>query len=376
MKIVYIANSVIPSSSANSVQIMKMCQSLAGLGHKVLLLVSDVKSEISVDEVDPFKFYEVNNTFEIRKINHFSSKGSSFVFAFKSVGVAKREKADLVYTRFVRAGLFCSLFGLPVVYESHKPERGLDSLLLSLLIRNKNLKRVVTISQALAEFYKQRYGRIESKLEVAPDGSDIVDSQLSPATLVSNSKQLQVGYTGQLYKGKGMEIISQLIQRCPDIYFHIIGGDEDKVNEWKETLSENHNFNFYGHVSHYQVSSYIKACDVLLAPYQEDVYTKNENINIGSWMSPLKLFEYMSVGKPIIASDLVILREVLIDENNSLLCSPDNIDDWIKALGMLSNADLREVLGKNAMEDFLSKYTWDIRAKNVLRGLETKNDGK
>src|SRR5690606_26549923 len=106
-----------------------------------------------------------------------------------------------------------------------------------------------------------------------------------------------------------------------------------------------------------------------LAPYQEDVYTKNEAVNIGRWMSPLKLFEYMSVGKPIIASDLSILREVLVDEKNSLLCSSRNIDDWIKALYRLSDVNLREVLGKNAREDFLSKYTWETRAKNVLGGL-------
>jgi glycosyltransferase involved in cell wall biosynthesis len=82
-------------------------------------------------------------------------------------------------------------------------------------------------------------------------------------------------------------------------------------------------------------------------------------------MSPLKLFEYMSAGKPIVASDLPVLREVL-DEANAVLVDPEDADAWARALESLRDAGLRERLGVRARRDFLERHTWDIRARKVL----------
>jgi glycosyltransferase involved in cell wall biosynthesis len=67
--------------------------------------------------------------------------------------------------------------------------------------------------------------------------------------------------------------------------------------------------------------------DVLLAPYLSDVEGHGRGRNIAEGMSPLKLFEYMAHGKPIVSSDLPVIREVLRDSVNSVLVSPDNPSD-------------------------------------------------
>ena len=90
-------------------------------------------------------------------------------------------------------------------------------------------------------------------------------------------------------------------------------------------------------------------------------------------MSPLKIFEYMSMGKVIICSDFKDLREVLRNNENSLLVKHDDLNSWQRALQSASqNKSLREKLGKEAKENFLERYTWDKRARFILR--EIQND--
>ncbi len=85
-------------------------------------------------------------------------------------------------------------------------------------------------------------------------------------------------------------------------------------------------------------------------------------------MSPLKMFEYMAAGKPILASDLPILREVLRHEHNCLLCDPSNIDTWVASLKrLLAEQALARTLAETARRDFLKNYTWSARAQTVLQ---------
>lgn len=89
------------------------------------------------------------------------------------------------------------------------------------------------------------------------------------------------------------------------------------------------------------------------------------------WTSPLKAFEYMSAGLPVVASDLENLREVFIDGETALLCPPDAPDAWEAALRRLAgDAALRHRLGAQAAELFAEQYTWSERARVISRDLE------
>ena len=87
-------------------------------------------------------------------------------------------------------------------------------------------------------------------------------------------------------------------------------------------------------------------------------------------MSPLKIFEYMSVGRAMIVSDLPALREVLDDEV-SLFAPPGDTDSWVRAIMTLRDDEsLRERLGARARARFLSRHTWAARAHRVLEGIQ------
>lgn len=110
--------------------------------------------------------------------------------------------------------------------------------------------------------------------------------------------------------------------------------------------------------------------DVVIAPYQRSVTGFGKKRDISAWMSPLKIFEYMAAGLPMVISDLPVLREVLTEGWNARLVSPDDPLQWAAVIRELrADAAQRARLASNARADFLSKHSWDSRARTVLEGI-------
>ena len=101
-------------------------------------------------------------------------------------------------------------------------------------------------------------------------------------------------------------------------------------------------------------------------PYQDKVSINVKGQDTSKWMSPLKLFEYMSVKKPIISSNLPVLREVLKSNYNCKLVKYNNIIEWNKAINIIyTNQNYAKYLSNNAYNDFINNYTWEIRAIKI-----------
>ena len=161
-------------------------------------------------------------------------------------------------------------------------------------------------------------------------------------------------------------VISELDK---DIEIHIIGGLEEDIKNWKDKIISQ-NVYFYGFIPHKKVGYYINALDVCLLPNQKIVFAYGsdplkDNLNISTFTSPLKLFEYMSHKKPIIASDLPVIREVL-NERNSILVKCDDINSWVSAIQNLKNLKKRQSIAHQALNDFYD-YTWKNRALIVVK---------
>jgi glycosyltransferase involved in cell wall biosynthesis len=369
MKIAYLSNSIIPSKSANSIHVMKMCQVFAKNGHEVILFAPHFKSKEIETDKNLYEFYGVEKCFKVKKLYVSNNKGYSFVYALFSALFVKKCNPDLVYSRFLRGCYLCALLNLPIAHESHHPEkRKIDKFFISHLTKRKKIKKFVVISQALAGYYKQKYPSIKDKLTVAPDGADPFESEVKPAQLKSDKKKLNIGYVGHMYNGRGLSILPELISKCPWAHFHFVGGESQDIELWKKKISHHENVTFYGYLPHSMVTQYLLAFDILLAPYQKQVAVYGSgNLDTSRWMSPLKIFEYMAAGKAIVASDLSVLREILENERNSLLCHSEKIEEWIKAIERLRDGELREILGTNAKEEFLEKYSWATRGLEVLK---------
>ncbi len=373
MKITYLAPSIIPSRSANSIHVMKMCQAFAKNGHEVTLIVPNRKDEMEKDVEDVFGFYGVERCFRIEMVKWYKVRGQDQLYGLTSALKARRIKPDLVYSRIVGGAFFAARFGLPVIFEVHTPANygsRVSSFLFSALSYSAKLVKVVAITNALKDYFETTYPRLTGKIQIAPDGADpvVTDWENEPA---NPARVFTVGYVGHLYKGRGIDIIIRLAEACPWAEFHLVGGTAGDLEFWRSNTNLT-NLHFHGFVPPAEAIKMLTNYDALLAPYQYSVSTAAGNDTV-KWMSPLKIFEYMSTGVPIIASDLPVLREVLQHERNALLCPPTDSSAWQSSLEMLKkNPELGIRLGKNALEDFLRNYTWQGRADKVLNGLISK----
>jgi glycosyltransferase involved in cell wall biosynthesis len=211
------------------------------------------------------------------------------------------------------------------------------------------------------------------RIVVAHDAAALPDpvvSATSALALPGRGERLQVGYVGHLYPGKGMEIVAELAARMPEADFHVVGGKPKDLELWQQRTAACPNLSFHGYVAPALTDSYRQAFDVLLAPYQREVTLTGGVCDVARWMSPLKIFESMAAGVPVVASDLPVLREVLRHGENALLAGADDPSDWEKALQRLIDPGLREQLGRRALADVVQYYTWEQRAARVLEGLE------
>ncbi len=366
-RMVYLTDAAIPSREANSIQTMKMCEAFAQDGFEVTLVIPDRPTE---ETGNPYEFYDVSDCFDIVRVPW--KPGGRYLYSLLAPHYVRRIEPDVVYGRFVPACFFTAFGGYQVVVESHSPvseSQWVMEWMFRFLLLTGRLKHIVVISEALKDQYLSTYDSLEeSKVTVAHDAaSDPGDVE---SFSFADSERLQVGYIGHLYEGKGMSVIAKLVEECSWADFHVVGGTPTDIQQWEESLRENDNVVFHGFVPPAEVVRYQQSMDVMLAPYQRHVSGGGDVTNLSRWMSPLKIFEYMAAGKPIICSDLPVLREVLTDRNTALLCNPDNHSEWVKALSILSeNSEMAERIGRNARAKFLQEHTYSQRSCTIVNGL-------
>ena len=159
--------------------------------------------------------------------------------------------------------------------------------------------------------------------------------------------------TGDLPKGDNSQF--------PNVLFIFVGGTEEDIKSFKFQVSgfKLDNVLIAGYRPYAEIPYWLKAADILVLPN-----SAREKIS-QFYTSPLKLFEYMASGRPIVASDLPSIREVL-SENNAILVKSD--DPTILSGGItsvLQNSDFSAKIAKQALQD-VEAYSWKKRAKNIL----------
>jgi len=363
MNITYITPSGIPSKQANTIQVMKMCEAFSQQGNEVNLICPNNESE-NIDDI--FSYYGIEESFEINRLPWKPFNG--YQFTVLASLAAFYSGSDIVYGRSIAGCYFSALLGLDVVYESHVPADKIHPItdrMFKSLISSTNLVSLVVITEALKEYYVSRYD-IEETIYVAPDAATRQDG--TPIHKIQNTDRQKVGYVGHLYEGKGINLIIELAREETSVDFHVVGGTDKDLKTWRSRAGDISNLEFHGHVPPANVGDYLASFDVVLAPYQRQVHGAGGGTNLSKWMSPLKIFEYMSAEKPIVCSDLPVLREVLTDGENALLCDPDDVAEWVEALRELrSNCELHNRLATNAKRDFEAQYSYDARAESIIK---------
>lgn len=371
MNIFYIANSVVPSRSANSIHVMNMCEALADMGNEITLLIPDRYLEYEEGIEDVFKYYGVKKNFKIvRNKWKYGIRGMSFLFSLSLLANIIKSKPDLIFSRFLPICSIAVVFGFNTICEMHYIlDRPIYRFFYRIMSKRDCFVRLVVITKALEKYYR---GITRADLiKVLPDASVLVNRDLLTEDIKKNRNN--IGYVGHLYPGRGIDIIFSIAEVLKEYDFHIIGGTDQDIEYWMNK-KQGENIFFHGFISPFEVYKYRNACSILLAPYQENVSVGKGKDNTAAYMSPLKIFDYMASGKAIVASDLPVLKEILIDGYNCRLCGNDNIEEWISVIKELSLDNIQyDRLCKNAYSDFIEKYTWAKRAKKAIEGLQIES---
>jgi glycosyltransferase involved in cell wall biosynthesis len=377
VRIVYLSTSALPSRAANSVHVMRMCAALTRAGHDVTLVARD--SGVAAEEI--FRTYGVPERYPIELVS--AGGGRSGMLAYP-LRVRKRLKElgrpDLIYGRHLHSLVAVAGMGVPMVYEVHaltprpdwmRARRLSERPAERRLLRRPSMRRVVTISQALATDFLQVHGRTPSRTWDVVIAHDAADPIPGVPRGPEGENPIRVGYVGGLYEGRGIDLIEQLARRLPDLEFHVAGGADDAVAALRGRTAELDNFVTHGFLRPAEVAEMLSGFDILLAPYQERIAVAGNGDDTVRWMSPLKIFEYMATGRAIVCSDLTVLREVLEDGETARLVPAGDVAAWADAVRALaSDEGERARLGEAALRRFSERHTWTARAEAVLAGLE------
>jgi glycosyltransferase involved in cell wall biosynthesis len=365
MKIIYIANSRLPTEKAHGVQIMNMCEAFSQQGIDVELVVPWRFNKI---KEDPFDYYDIKRTFKIKKLPSIDLvRFGKIGFLIQSISFAKCvfwrvlfQKTDVIYSRDELPLFFLSFFKKNIFWEAHQGE-------LNFIVKRlfKKCLGIITISRGLKDFYL-KYGANEEKISVVPDGVNLekFDINISKEEarkkigLFSNKKI--VLYMGHLYGWKGADILTGAASFLgSDNLVVFVGGTEKDVGKFKIKNANLKNIMIVGHRPHQEIPYWLKAADILVLPN-----SAKEKIS-QFYTSPMKLFEYMASGTPIVASGLPSIREIL-NKENAVLVQPDNSASLAAGIEkVLKNSDFSAKISRQAYLD-VQNYTWDKRAKNIL----------
>ena len=340
MKIIYIANTVLPTGRAHGAQIVKTCEALSDAGVDLELIVTNRKTPI---RESVFEYYGARENFKITKAwcidtVHLGWLGFWFeqlTFA-SSVIIHTMLKDELFFTRDEFIACCLKLLGKRVIWEAHIGQKNIFARFLV-----KTNTKMIVISHGLEKLYLE-YGVRSENIRVIPDGVDLNQfgkqiSQEEARRTINVEKDMKlIVYTGSRQVGKGVETLVEAGALLGDLAQVMI-------------VSNKH---------YLEIPQYLAVADVLVIPNS----AKDKVSHL--YTSPMKLFEYMASGRPIVASNLPSIREVL-DDSTAYFFEPDNPESLAEIVTYVLNDPKAIEKTKRAKEQAL-EYTWEKRAKKII----------
>ena len=368
MRICYITNSAIPSRSANSIATVKLCEAFSELKNDVILINRDIKK----NNTNIFNFYNIKHKFKIKKIKRFDNFPTGikyYFFSVISIFVSLDFKPDFYITRNFFTCFLLVLLQKKVIIEIHHDLNN-ESRLVKFLVRftkflnSNNVSKIVMITNGIKHEYLNKKYIDKNKILILPSGSSLQ----SKFSYNNKKKNFKIGYFGSLYKSRGIDLILQLarIDKENDYFLY---GDLNQVSKSKFN-NYSKNLIIRDHIPYKDVTKALKKMDILLIPYVSSITVSGDVGNITKYTSPLKLFDYLCVGKIILCSDYEVLKEIIKDKRNAIFVKNyQNPFSWKKEFIKLKNQPCKQfIISKNNY--LLSKeYTLKKRAQFILESL-------
>lgn len=376
MKLIYLANLRLPSERAYGIQIMKTCEALSSAGAD-LILIHPRRKNIICGGKDSFDYYAVAKNFKIivlpspdfiqyglGKLGYWLSAIFFYFYAFIYL-IFNQRGFNNILTRDFYAASFLKLLGKRVIIEIHSlPENFSVAFEYFLRLNDK----IAVLTQLIAD-KMIRWGINSQKILVLPDGVDVgkfnlpISKDEARRSLFLPADKKIVLYSGHLYDWKGAHTLADaagmLVENA--IVVFVGGTANEDVPAFKDYVKKNGAVNviILGPKDYRDIPIYLSAADVLVLP------NSGKERKSRLYTSPLKMFEYMASGRPIVASDLPSLREILNNES-TIFFEPDNPRDLAEKINMLLNNDnLARSISAQALKE-VKQYSWEERAKKIL----------
>lgn len=375
MKLFYIINANLPNKMAHGSHVIKMCQAFSKQGVDVTLVLPNKPNNI---KDDIFSYYNIDKSFKIIKLPTLSFLPRwvpfNFILSAISFGVS-----SLVFFILQKGTVIIYCRGEMVLFLKLLPKR--FKFFWETHIKPDSVKRYKKVFSkgrgiiVVTKYYRNElindYKIAEDKIFYSPDAVDLAmfknvhltKNQLRDELNLPQDKKI-ITYAGKfktMCQSKGVEDIlvsfKNLEKKYSNIFLLLVGLEPNEKPLVEKLLSGCKNYKLVEYVPLERLIRYELASDILVMNYPDDFHYKY-------YMSPLKMFEYMATGNPIITTDLPCIRDVL-NEKNSVLVKPNSPAGLTNGLETLLNDEtLGRILSDKALYE-VEKYTWNNRAKET-----------
>ena len=276
-------------------------------------------------------------------------------------------KTQILHTRdwnLARVAIRCKV---PVIYEQdHDDQKTFETE----IVQSPYFQVAVTVAESLREKMIGK-GMPPEKTVSLHNGFNKLFLIRRPQEAEDWRKQLipvpgehLVVYAGALYPFKGVDMLIDVAKMLPDIQFAIAGGKEEQVKSYQQQAQEKqvNNVKFLGFLSQEKLASLLQAADILAYPHRSG--------EASTFTSPLKFFDYMASGTPIVATEILPLKEFKSVNMAVGWCEPNNPDRFAEMIQHVLSKYPRKTDGYTNSIESVEQFSWENRVNKILNHVE------
>jgi glycosyltransferase involved in cell wall biosynthesis len=231
--------------------------------------------------------------------------------------------------------------------------------------------RIVSVTDKLKDELVNLYDVPRDKILVINNGANTdlfrpMDQEKVKADLGLEKTKSYVCFVGHLAAWQGVEFLIYasplILEKCHDVRFLVVGDGavKTKLLEITSKLGLSDKFIFTGRVPYERVPLYINAADICVAPF-----IKGRNSKIG--LSALKTYEYLACGKPIVASSIPGVKDLIDFSGGGISVSPEDPQELANGvIKLILNENTRLLMGEKGRKYVVKYHSWDGVARNIL----------
>ena len=373
----------LPQPEAHIVQMVHLANAAANLGHQAVLVYLQKGSQAfsPLDVIFPFRprqpeealrnYYNLESKLQVSPlpmpypIDAIKSKffDSSTLSCKYYLPFHLSRGTKLVHSRdwnFVKAAV---KQGIPAIYErDHYEQKRYEAE----IVNNPLFKMAVTVADPVKDNLISNGMPPEKVIKLHNGFNRLFFARHPEAALEWRKKLLQnqyqqlVVYAGALYPFKGINLLIDIAPQFPQVIFALAGGSEEQIQEYKQLIQDKkaNNVKLLGYLPHNFLASLLQAADALVYPHLAG--------EAANFTSPMKLFDYIAAGKPIVATTIPPLAEFKSSPLVAGWCEPNNPQAFADSLRQVLATYPQWQIEHIHDEELVQQFSWEYRIEKLL----------